>query len=202
MTNEVILNGNQAWMISTENGQTRVVHTTGTTWNDPLQAPVPQTSVGDLLRQYASRKGCMGATLGGQTSVAGRPTYVIDLQFRPNSCPSAGPTPAPDNPKAALGGKPAAGQDSQVDHMTVWVDSQTYLPLKTEVRNAANALLDRSEVTSVNYNVTIPDSTFTYETPAGAVVSNFTGGTGADVKQALSGSPPVPPSKQQAVKGQ
>jgi hypothetical protein len=45
----------------------------------------------------------------------------------------------------------------------------------------------RSEVTSVQYNVAIADSMFTYAPPAGVSVATFHGGDGADVKRALSG---------------
>ena len=75
--------------------------------------------------------------------------------------------------------------DSQVGQMLVWVDKQSFLPLKTEVRNPAGVVLDRSEVTSVEYNIAIPDSVFAYTPPPGASVFNFSGGTGADVKAAL-----------------
>jgi negative regulator of sigma E activity len=67
----------------------------------------------------------------------------------------------------------------------VWVDKQSFLPLKTEVRDASGAVLERSEVTRVDYNVSMADSTFTYTPPAGMQVSTFNGGDGADVKRAL-----------------
>jgi outer membrane lipoprotein-sorting protein len=81
-------------------------------------------------------------------------------------------------------GTPDGGAGS-VTNMQVWVDKHTFLPLKTEVRDGTGAVLDRSEVTSVQYGVAIPDSTFQYSPPAGAQISTFTGGSGADVKRAL-----------------
>ena len=63
------------------------------------------------------------------------------------------------------------------------------------VRDQSGAVLDRSEVTALEYNVSIPESTFTYTPPPGPTVSNFTGGTGADVKRALFAGEASPPKK-------
>jgi MucB/RseB N-terminal domain len=81
--------------------------------------------------------------------------------------------------------------------MQVWVDKETFLPLKTEVKDASGRVLDRSEVTSVEFGVSMPDTLFSYSPPPGVHVSTFTGGDGADVKRALSSSSSqIPPNKQ------
>jgi hypothetical protein len=66
-----------------------------------------------------------------------------------------------------------------------------------EVRDSHGTIVDRSEVTSVEYNVAIPAATFTYVPPAGIPVATFTGGDGADVKRALASDaqPRTPPMK-------
>jgi MucB/RseB N-terminal domain len=68
----------------------------------------------------------------------------------------------------------------------VWVDKQSFLPLQTEVQEASGAVVERSEVTRLEYNLSVPDATFHYTPPAGVQISAFNGGTGADVKRALS----------------
>ena len=55
------------------------------------------------------------------------------------------------------------------------------------VRDAQRVLLDRSEATTVQYNVSIPDSTFLYTPRAGVQVATLSGGDGAEVKRRLLG---------------
>jgi hypothetical protein len=69
--------------------------------------------------------------------------------------------------------------------MTVWLDKQTFLPLKWEVRDGSGAISERSEVTSVEFNVSIPPSTFEFTPPAGVPVYEFSGGSGADAKRMI-----------------
>jgi outer membrane lipoprotein-sorting protein len=205
-----ITSGPQMWLAITSQGKTQVVHTTGTVWYSLEENPSQQHSLTDLMAQY-SDKACMTATLQGDGSVAGQATYVILLSPKPGGC---GPVPsigsAKQIMKAGANGKgvpdgttgAAAGAEAQADakaaqakkqaiqsgqepHMRVWVDKVSFLPLKTEMRDANGTLMDRSEVTSVEYNVAIPDAVFTYTAPAGAEICNFSGGTGADVKRQL-----------------
>ena len=78
----------------------------------------------------------------------------------------------------------------------VWVDKRSFLPLRVELRDASGAVQDRSEVSRVEYDIAIPDSTFSYTPPAGVTVSTFHGGDGAAVKRALSGTAETkPPAK-------
>lgn len=201
----VVRDGTQTWIALTDaNGQTRVIHTTETAWNSAAAAPENGSSLAEVIAQYTNNKGCVKATTDGQSAVLGRVVYVIAARPDASRCPPsksavqvqkgsivatkvaaiqlARPTMGEATPTSARGGGKA-----QFGQMTVWVDQQTFLPLRTEVRDASGALLERSEVTSLEYNVAIPASTFHYTPPAGATVSTFTGGTGADVKRALAG---------------
>jgi outer membrane lipoprotein-sorting protein len=196
-TQGTILNGAQTWLyFTTEEGKLQVVHTVGTTWNSPVEDPSKQASLADVLAQYSNAKGCMQAQQHGEATVANRPTYVIVATPKPGGC--GGPLDAIAQAKARAASQvrsgPSAGQDNQIGQMTVWVDEQTFLPLRTEVRSMSGTVLDRSEVTSVEYNVAIPDATFAYTPPAGANVFNYSGGSGADVKKALAerGAMPSP----------
>lgn len=202
-TNGTVVNGAEAWLSYTENGQTRVVHTTGTAWTKPATSP-EQGSVADAIAQY-SKKGCMNAQQQGETMLLNRAVYVVILTPKADGCPdqynkedqakiaTAKIGRATADAKATATGNGAAktdqkgGQDSGVGQMRLWVDKQTFIPLKTEVHSAAGAVLDRSDVTDIEYNIAIPASIFTYTPPAGATVTTFTGGDGRDVKAALSG---------------
>ena|SRR5437763_2819263 len=81
----------------------------------------------------------------------------------------------------------------------IWpsVNKRSFLPLRTEVRDAGGNVVDRSEVSSVEYNLPIAEATFTYTPPPGIPVANFSGGDGADVKRSLSSAPETrtPPAK-------
>jgi outer membrane lipoprotein-sorting protein len=186
-TNGVIFDGSQTWIHQVENGQTRVIHTVGTTWNSPVDDPSKQTSLADVLTRYGNDKQCQDARQQGEATVANWPTYVIVVTPRSANCGSdAGPNAK--SPAAAVKRVEMAqsgATDTSVGQMTVWVDEQSFLPLRTEVRNPAGTVLDESQVTDLQYNVAIPDATFTYTPPAGVSVYNFTGGDGAQVKEAI-----------------
>lgn len=62
--------------------------------------------------------------------------------------------------------------------LTIWVDKRSFLPLRMEVRDSRGVIVDRSDVTSVEYDVSIPAATFAYAPPAGVTVASFTGGDG------------------------
>jgi outer membrane lipoprotein-sorting protein len=85
----------------------------------------------------------------GEATVAGRAVFVVENDF--SACL---PANAPDEVR----GK----------HVR-WVDQKTYLPLKMESYDVKGALMDRYEVTSIEYDVAIPEKTFT-DLPAGTSV--------------------------------
>jgi outer membrane lipoprotein-sorting protein len=145
-----------------------------------------------VLAKYSNGKPCMNAQQQGEATVANRAAYVIAVTPKPGGCaPTLGTSKAGP---AQSGGKNVA--DVGIGQMLVWVDKQSFLPLKTEVRNPAGVLLERSEVTSVQYNVSLPDATFTYTPPPGATVSSFPEGTSADdVKRTIAESTAQPAKK-------
>jgi outer membrane lipoprotein-sorting protein len=192
LVQDVIFNGAETWLVSNDNGQLRVIHTLGTQWNKPADAPSAQGGLSELLSRYSTKQ-CMAVHLEPQdASVAGQSTYVLDVAKTAAACPA----PAASSPVAAPSPGPSQVrvtgqlQGSRLDNVNlptvrVWVDKQSFLPLKTEVRDASGTVLEHSEVTHVEYNVTIPDAIFSYAPPAGVSVSTFNGGTGADVKRAM-----------------
>ncbi|MGI8855094.1 MAG: LolA family protein [Thermomicrobiales bacterium] len=196
--NTVISAGDQTWISSTDKGKTQVIHTTGTQWSKPAADPSGQGGIADSVAQY-TQKGCMNAQQQGETTLLNRAVYVIALTPKAASCPDQAPAKGSDSnvtteAKARTNGDVATkpeqqgAQVSTVGQITLWVDKQTFLPLKTEIRSTTGAIMDRDDVTSIEYNTAIPAATFTYTPPAGATVSNFTGGDGRDVKAALGGT--------------
>jgi outer membrane lipoprotein-sorting protein len=59
-----------------------------------------------------------------------------------------------------VNGQPADGLVAQPNELTVWIDKPSFLPLKMEVRDAAGVVVDRSEVSRVEYNASMPEATF------------------------------------------
>ena len=209
-----INNGAEMWIYSTdENGQTRVVHTTGTQLSGPSDTdPSQGGSVADLIAQYnQSDKECQTATQQGQSTVAGRAVYVIVLTPKQNGCGGKSPdatSQAKEATAIAMNGTGAANQSAMqtkvasnagqgtskgsepvsgkgFGQMTVWVDTQTFLPLKGETKATDGTVLDQYEVTSITYNVQIPDSTFAYTPPANATVYTSNNLPAQDVKATI-----------------
>jgi outer membrane lipoprotein-sorting protein len=179
---DVVFNGPDTWIEQTQDQHTRVVHTTGTTWTKPAESPTADANLTDLLRTYRD-KSCMAVQLEqSEASVAGQATYVIVASQKSVRCDLAG-----GQSGIRVNGQPAGGLLLNPARLTVWVDKRSFLPLKTEVRDAQGVLVDRSEATSVQYNVSIPDSTFVYTPQAGVQVAIFSGDDGADVKRQLNG---------------
>jgi outer membrane lipoprotein-sorting protein len=94
-------------------------------------------------------EGCPEPKRTGEATVAGRAVFVIEHDFR--SClPANAPAQVPAR------------------HIN-WVDQQTFLPLKMEAYDRTGALVDRYEVSAIQFDVDIADQTFT-ELPAGTSV--------------------------------
>lgn len=154
-----IINGTQWWQYSTRNGQmdvstrTRRLEPQGSGADLLSGAPLGANSLADLLAQIG-KKGCETVRQQGEATIAQRATYVID------STPIAGACRA-ENRQPNTSGKTVA-----------WVDKQTFLPLKVEQYRADGTLQFSFEATTVEYNVNIPASTFTYTPPPGATVTN------------------------------
>ncbi len=157
---EYVYDGTQTWVAKTANGQTIVERTAGTGAKFGAQ----QTSLADFLAQYNDDKSCMTARVDGEAIVAGRATYAVVVEPNPANCPA--------KPASSAGAKASdqASADKAVGKLRVWVDKETFVPLKTIVTSVSGSVVEESEATSVQYNVTFPDSLFTYTPPAGATV--------------------------------
>jgi outer membrane lipoprotein-sorting protein len=190
---ESIFNGEHAWIILIENGRTRAVHTIGTDWNKPGGDPTRPNSLTDVLARYTSEKSCLNARQDGEAIIAGRPAYQIVATPKPEGCGTS-PKGGPDDEKARADDQ----KRSMIGELRVWVDKQSFLLLKSETRNSSGGLIERGEVTTIEYNVSIPDSTFTYTPPPGVQVREFTGAPADVVKRALvegDGKEGAPPPK-------
>src|SRR5262249_9928901 len=156
---EVVFNGPETWIAKTENGQTRVIHTVGTNWTRAADDPTQFAGLTDVLARYSGGKACTSAQLQGEASVAGRATHLIALTPSSGRCAS---NPGSGDVRVSPSGSGAqAFERERVTQIRVWVDKESFLPLKTEVRDATGAVLDRSEATSIEYNVPIPAATLT-----------------------------------------
>ncbi|MGI8691012.1 MAG: hypothetical protein ACR2M3_20725 [Thermomicrobiales bacterium] len=125
--------------------------------------PLPPGSVAQLLDQ-ASR--CYHPQLEGETTVAGRAAYVINLgpsscsfgyEIKPSGTVVPGPTQSPEK----------QGRNS------IWIDKETFFLLKSERYAPDGTLLMRREATEVQYNDTLPDALFAYQPTPDATVTDF-----------------------------
>ncbi len=94
------------------------------------------------------------AKLIGSDTVAGRASYVLTLG--PSDCISQD------------------GPGNKGDQMTVWIDKQSYIQLKWEVRDPpdGSGRIGSSEVTSIQYNTAINAPTFVYRPSDSAQISD------------------------------
>jgi hypothetical protein len=95
---------------------------------------------------YTIDEKCAEPKRTGESTIAGRAVFIVENDF--SGC-------LPADAPASMKGK----------HVR-WVDQKTYLPLKMEMRDQSGNLVDRYEVTSIEYDVEIAARTFT-ELPAG-----------------------------------
>jgi hypothetical protein len=119
-----------------------------------------QKEEGQLAGLLANLGGkvCGPAQVQGEATVAGRVAYVISVTPQPDGCPPGrGPLP--------------------FARATFWLDKETLRELRTEFLASDGALQSRYEVTRLEMNVAVPDSTFVYIPPPGATVLNVTPST-------------------------
>ncbi|HEV8639078.1 MAG TPA: hypothetical protein VG370_33140, partial [Chloroflexota bacterium] len=104
-------------------------------------------SLDGVLKQART---CYDPVVAGEETVAGRRAYVVKMGA--TTCPSA------------------SGSEMNGPR-TVWVDKETFFVLKNEIRDLAGKQVTYTEeVTSIRYNVDLPDDRFTYSAPPGATV--------------------------------
>jgi outer membrane lipoprotein-sorting protein len=95
--------------------------------------------------------GCPEPKRTGEEVIAGRQTFKIEHDM--STClPSDAPAKIPARTVS-------------------WVDKATYLPLKLEGYDKTGALVDRYEVSAIEYDITIPDSVFS-NLPEGVTVED------------------------------
>lgn len=143
----------QAWKWFEQNGQTHASIFTipeGKAGAGASGGKLEAITLDGLIAALGQR-GCGTAERQGDATVAGRPAYVVAVTFG-----------------ACAGAKPGAlGPGSRT---VTAVDRETFLLLRNETADPAGRLVSRYEVTSIEYNVSIPDSVFTYTPPPGAIV--------------------------------
>jgi hypothetical protein len=167
------VNGDDAWLYVSDDNGLRVVHGS----SDALGmvsglGPPNGKSLADVLGQYG-KDGCQAAREVGGATVAGRSAYVIEVRQTPDSC------------GLGDGGTMVKHLRDGADlgTMTVWVDRETFLPLKAENRSGDGTLIYGYDVTEIQVGGDIPAAAFAYTPPAGAQVTDVT--TAVDAKRAL-----------------
>jgi outer membrane lipoprotein-sorting protein len=151
------------WLyVTTPDGRMAVVHGPSDTLSGAvMDRNLPRaTSLSDLLDSYKPSD-CLGASVAGEETVLGRAAYKIELGGSGN-CDA----------------KKAEGKQ-----MTLWVDEQLYLPLRSVQYDVNGDVASTYEVTQLDIDTQIPDSVFGYQPPAGATV--LEAATPADAKHAL-----------------
>lgn len=141
---------------------------------DPKEhAPVPIAQLahgaGDVNNLLAQISACRTATLAGSDTVAGRPVYVVDL----------GTSKCGSDPKELSGRR------------VIWVDKQTYFVLKNvQYSGVDGSVFSAMEVKSIQYNVALDSSLFTFTAPPGVKVES--GPPGAVPRSGGSSPQPTP----------
>lgn len=108
---------------------------------------------GDLNALLQQASTCSDPKVTGSATVAGRPTYVIDLG--PSRCPSAS---APE-----MNGR-----------QVIWVDKETFFVLKSVLYSPTDDQpIAVNEVTSIQVNIPLDPALFIFTPPPGAKVQDF-----------------------------
>ena len=163
----VIFNGDQLWLWTNVDGQERAVHAASGASAFAAKETLPG-SLAQLLASYGGNS-CQTAALDGEATVAGRQAYELTV------------TPSDSCPKAA-----AANVAGRKGSLRLWVDKQTFIPLKTEGQDGSGTITYQYEVTEIETGQAIPDSVFEYQPPAGVDVAQVQDVSQA--KAALSGA--------------
>jgi outer membrane lipoprotein-sorting protein len=133
-----------------------------------------------VLGQYVG--GCQTAQQVGEETVANRTAYKIRVTPDASACPE-------------MAGVPAKDVIAKLGVLTVWVDKETFLPLRTE-QATPDGGVSIYTVTQIEVGGDIGESTFAYEAPEGVAVQEVANLT--EAKNVLSGyvpdsTPPTPP---------
>ena len=165
----MVADDSDLWLVQADGTRTVAVRATGQAAGDVSAAEAAQpTSLVQALAQYSQGE-CQTVSQEGAQAVAGRQAYVIVVTPDASGC--ADPNV---HKKLSL---------SQPGTMTAWVDEQTFLPLKTEQRDASGTVQATYTVTQIEVGGPIAPSLFAYQPPPG--VTPITVTTTEAAKQAL-----------------
>lgn len=172
------VDGDNAWSFMSDAQGSRAVHGSVANLGMTSDLGYPNgTSLAEVLGQY-NMHGCQSAAETGLATVAGRSAYVIEVIETPASCDLG--HGAPDGeaapPKTLSSGNLGV-------RLTLWVDRETYLPLRTETRGSDGGLIFGYAVTEIQVGGDMPALAFSYQPPAGTVVTEAT--SPADAKDSL-----------------
>ncbi len=168
------VSGNDAWLYGTFDGGVRVAHGPASELGTTFGGQSGGSDIAQVLSQYTG--GCQTARQDGEETVASRTVYKIVVMPDVSACP--GIEGDPQQYLAKLG------------TLTVWVDKETFLPLKTEQTSSDGGAYVYT-VTRIEVGGDIADSTFAYEAPEGVAVQDVANMT--EAKNVLSGYPPEGP---------
>jgi outer membrane lipoprotein-sorting protein len=162
-----VINGEDVWMFEDVSGAGRAAHTRSP---DAMSAgALKGISAVSSPTDIVAAGSCQTASLQGTATVAGRQTYVVSLGSKAE-CADAGA-----QPPTAKAGRTA----------TIWIDRETFLPLRTEGLTADGQVVFSYEVTLFEVGTTIAPDVFTFYPPAG--VSVIEAASMQEMKEALAG---------------
>jgi outer membrane lipoprotein-sorting protein len=189
----MIVDGERLWLVGTQAGTTTATSLKITPGAFLNQFSPVGGSVDAVLAALNDGNGCSSVQRRADATVAGRAVYVLSVTDNGPNCRVATGGSRSGGMVVSCGGKAgvstgpaAAGSPPPALHQTLWIDKQTFVPLKQET--SSGEVVSSYEVTRVEYNLAIPDATFSYTPPADADVAD--GGTlppNAMVGQGLGG---------------
>jgi outer membrane lipoprotein-sorting protein len=172
------VSGDDAWLYGTFDGVVRVAHGPAPELGATFGQQSAASDIGQVLSQYTAN--CQTARQDGEETVAGRTAYKIVVTPDVRTCPATGGEPQKDIGKLGT--------------LNVWVDKETFLPLKTEqLASEGGPPGYIYTVTSIEVGGDIAASTFEYVAPEGVAVQDVANLT--EAKNVLSGFPPEGPQQ-------
>ncbi len=142
-----ISDGQKGWLYDPLNKQVVVNSLPAGMPNPPLVGKAE-----DLSAVLKGASNCFSPTLRSSESIAGRAAYVLDLG--PSRCAAPGTLEAQNV-------------------RTIWVDSETFMVVKSDLTEPSGKLLRREQVLSVEYNKPVDSAIFQFTPPPGVRVQDF-----------------------------
>ncbi len=149
--------GGEIWLYRTRGGETLVAHLAHSDRKDGVLA---DQSVADLLAEYTI-PGCQSAVIGGETRVAGRSAWVVEVRPTPATC-LADPS-RPDTVKVAA-------HPEELGSATITIDKATEVTLALEKRDGSGAVAYSYLVEAFETGRAAASTGLPYVPPAGARV--------------------------------